>query len=127
MPAAPSGPKAATWSHTLEHGVLVITVHDDPGTGMRARLSTQISDLVHAHRPAPVVIVLCARAASEAAVGAVLRAHRLCGHLGVLMSVATHSAPARRMLEAGAGTGGNRLVVHARTDTAVTTASAVAV
>ncbi len=35
------------------------------------------------------------------------------------MSVATHSAPARRLLEDGADTGGCRLVVHARTDTAI--------
>ncbi|MFJ8076457.1 hypothetical protein ACIQ7Q_21535 [Streptomyces sp. NPDC096176] len=109
-------------SHVIQHGVLVITVHTDPGIGQRAALSKEISDLVHLHRPAPVVIVLEEQAAGSAAVSAVLRAHRMCNHLGVLMSVATHSAPARRLLESNADTTGTRLVIHARTDTAISTA-----
>jgi hypothetical protein len=109
-------------SHALEHGVLVITVRCDPGVGGRAPLAAEISDLVHAHRPAPVVIVLDETAAGAAAVSAVLQAHRMCRHLGLLVSVATHSAPARRLLEAGAAPGGPRLVVHARVDTAIATA-----
>lgn len=109
-------------SHTLERGVLVITVHRDPGVGGRATLAAEISNLIRAHRPAPVVIVLDEPATGGAAVSAVLRAHRMCGNLGVLMSVATRSAPARRLLEANADTNGPRLVIHARTDTAITTA-----
>ncbi|MFF5255938.1 hypothetical protein ACFY4K_28365 [Streptomyces leeuwenhoekii] len=110
-------------SHALERGVLVITVPSDPGIDGRALLLEKIDDLVRAHRPAPVVIVLDEPAAQGAAVSVVLRAHRLCGRLGVPLSVATQSAPARRLLEAGADTGGTRLVVHARADTAVTAAA----
>jgi hypothetical protein len=106
-------------SHALERGVLVITVHRDPGPAGRASLAAEIGALVHAYRPMPVVVVLEEAATGGAAVASVLRAHRLCSNLGVLMSVATHSAPARRQLEAGADTGGCRLVVHARTDTAI--------
>ncbi|MFE9020987.1 hypothetical protein ACFYNL_20810 [Streptomyces sp. NPDC007808] len=109
-------------SHSLDHGVLVITVHQNPGTGGRATLLTKISDLVHAYRPAPVVVVLDEPAPDGAAIGVALRVHRLCSHLGVLMSVATSSAPARRALEANADTSGTRLVIHARTDTAVSAA-----
>ncbi|MFF5842875.1 hypothetical protein ACIP4T_06935 [Streptomyces massasporeus] len=56
----------------------------------------------------------------------VLRVHRLCGGPGTLMSVATHSAPIRRALDADADAGGTRLVVHARVDTAVSAAFAAA-
>ncbi|WP_190200648.1 hypothetical protein [Streptomyces djakartensis] len=113
-------------SHSLDHGVLVITVHRDPGIGGRATLLTSISDLVHAFRPAPVVVVLDCPAPAGAVVSVVLRAHRLCSHLGVLMSVASSSAPTRRALEENADTAGTRLVVHARTDTAVAAAFAAA-
>ncbi|CAL9360428.1 hypothetical protein SUDANB108_00647 [Streptomyces sp. enrichment culture] len=113
-------------SHSLDHGVLVITVHQDPGIGGRATLLTQISALVEAYRPAPVVVVLDEPAAHGAAVSVVLRVHRLCSRLGVLMSVATGSAPTRRVLEANADTAGTRLVIHARTDTAVAAAYAAA-
>ncbi|MFD8234738.1 hypothetical protein ACFV20_23045 [Streptomyces sp. NPDC059696] len=111
-------------SHTRDRGVLVITVHQDPGVDGSAMLLTRISDLVQACRPAPVVVVLDEPAARSSVVGVILRVHQLCGRLGTLMSVATHSAPVRRALEAGADTGGTRLVVHARADTAVTAACA---
>ncbi|MDQ0791240.1 hypothetical protein QFZ63_000755 [Streptomyces sp. B3I7] len=113
-------------SHALERGVLVLTVHRDPGPAGRAALAAEIGNLVHAYRPRPVVVVLEEPATGDPTVGAVLRAHRLCSGLGVLMSVSTHSAPARRLLEAGADTGGCRLVVHARTATAIDAAFAAA-
>ncbi|MGV9343532.1 hypothetical protein ACWDSD_01745 [Streptomyces spiralis] len=50
----------------------------------------------------------------------------LCGPLGVLVSVATHSAAARRVLEAEADTDRTRLVVHARVDTAIAATFAAA-
>ncbi|WP_431987622.1 hypothetical protein [Streptomyces parvulus] len=109
-------------SHTLEHGVLVITVDRDPGIDGRAALTTHITNLVDVHQPTPVVIVLTEGADGHAAVSAVLRAHQWCGRLGVLMSAVTHSAPVRRLLENNADTTGTRLVVHARVDTAITTA-----
>ncbi|MFJ8596989.1 hypothetical protein [Streptomyces sp. NPDC093598] len=113
-------------SHSLDRGVLVITVHQDPGIGGRATLLTKISDLVQACRPAPVVVLLDERAAQSAVVSVLLRVHRLCSRLGTVMSVATHSAPTRRALEAHADTAGTRLVVHARADTAVAAAFAAA-
>ncbi|MET8454655.1 hypothetical protein [Streptomyces sp. NPDC005209] len=111
--------------HSVEHGVLVITVHDDPGIGGRATLLTQISDLVLGHQPASLVIILNEPAATDAAVNVVLRAHRLCNRLGLVMSVTTHSAPVRRSLEANADTNGTRLVIYARADTAIATAGAL--
>ncbi len=114
-------------SHALERGVLVITVHDDPGIVGRATLAVEISNLVHAHKPLPVVIVLDEPATGGAAVSAVLRAHRMCSSLDVRMSVATGSAPARRLLETNADTSGPRLVIHARTDTAIAAAFTTAV
>ncbi|GAA2447656.1 hypothetical protein ACIBAI_16735 [Streptomyces sp. NPDC051041] len=113
-------------SHALEHGVLVVTVDQDPGIGGRAELSTRITQLVGAHAPTPVVIVLGEAASSDAAVSAVLRAHRLCARLGVLMSVVAHSAPIRRLLEGNADDLCPRLVVHARVDTAISTTFAAA-
>ncbi|MET7690312.1 hypothetical protein ABZT06_20405 [Streptomyces sp. NPDC005483] len=113
-------------SHSLEQGVLVIVVHDDPGIGGRAALLAEISGLVHAHKSAPVVLVLDEPAASGAAVSAVLRAHRMCSDLGVFMSVATPSFPARRLLEVNADTTGIRLAIHASAETAVSIAAAFA-
>lgn len=117
--------EAVLLSHSLDRGVLVVTVHRDPGVGGRAELLTRITGLVEAYRPAPLVVVL-GEPATRAAVGVLLRVHRLCSRLGVLMSVATHSAPTRRALEAEADPAGTRLVVHARTDTAVAAAYAAA-
>lgn len=108
-------------THAREQGVLVMSVHHDPGVDGRAALLTEITDLVHACKPAPVVIILEDRAATGAALSVVLRAHQLCSGLGIMMSVATHSAMARRMLQTSAEAGGIRLVVHARADTAITT------
>jgi hypothetical protein len=113
-------------SYRLEHEVLVITVEEDPGIGGRAALASRITDLVDAHRPSPVVVVIGERAAGSAAVSAVLRAHQFCGRLGVLMSVVTHSAPLRRLLAADADSRGLRLVVHARMDTAISSSFAAA-
>ncbi|GHE61706.1 hypothetical protein GCM10014715_13990 [Streptomyces spiralis] len=113
-------------SYGVEQGVLVITVDGDPGRDDRPVLAQAISDLVRAHRPTPVVIVLDEPAPGDAAVGVALQAHRLCGPLGVLVSVATHSAAARRILEAEADTDCTRLVVHARVDTAIAATFAAA-
>ncbi|MFF0204613.1 hypothetical protein [Streptomyces sp. NPDC005017] len=113
-------------SHSLDHGVLVITVHhDDPGIGGRAALPARLEGLVHAYRPAPVVLSLEEPAVDTAAVSTVLGLHRVCRQLGMLMSVVSGSAPARRALEARAATIGTRLVVHARTSTAMAAAFAV--
>ncbi|MFF0854555.1 hypothetical protein ACFYVM_26420 [Streptomyces sp. NPDC003280] len=112
-------------SHSLDRGVLVVTVHDDPGTGGRTALHERIGALVEGHRPVSLVVVLGDDAEADAAVGAVLRSHRLCSRLGLVMSVAAHSAPVRRLLEANADPDGTRLVIHARADTAIATATAL--
>lgn len=113
-------------SHVLERRVLVITMHDEPGAGTRAALSPQISDLVHGYRPASVVIVLDEPAPTRATLCVILRAHRLCSRLGLVLSVAVHSAPVRRLLAALADTEDCiRLVIHARVDTAIATAAAL--
>ncbi|GGX81052.1 hypothetical protein GCM10010515_55740 [Streptomyces fructofermentans] len=110
--------------------MLVLTLEDEGGeeSGPRARdvLATRIGDLVHVHSPMPVVIILGGDAA-ETVISAVLHAHRLCSRLGVLMSVATPSAAARRALVAEAAVPGARLVVHARADIAIATAVTAAV
>ncbi|MEU6272095.1 hypothetical protein ABZ871_06685 [Streptomyces populi] len=111
-------------SRSLDHGVLVVTVHEDPGTGPRAEFTAQIRDLVHAHEPAPVVVVVDEAAATPGVVGALVDAYGECGDLDVLTSVATHSAFARRLFEAAA-LNGSRLVVHSRIDVAIATAYTV--
>ncbi|MFF3886158.1 hypothetical protein [Streptomyces sp. NPDC001914] len=112
-------------THSLEHGVLVLTL--DAGSGSRAQddLPRRISDLVHAHDPRAVVIIL-GDDAHVAETSAVLSAHLLCGDLGVLMSVATHSASIRRRLQIQPDIAVTRLVVHARTDTAIAIAASAA-
>ncbi|WP_406368566.1 hypothetical protein OG788_45595 [Streptomyces sp. NBC_00647] len=114
--------------HALKNGVLVLTLDDDPGPAAQNTLAALISDLVHVHAPTPVVIVLgAAAAAAPAVIDEVLRAHRMCSRLDALISVATPSAPARRALETHATTAqGAGLVIHACTDTAITTAYAAA-
>lgn len=111
--------------HTLKKRVLVITMHDDPGVDSRVALLTEISDLVHGHKPASVVIILAQPSPTQAALSVVLRAHHLCSRLDLVLSVASHSAPVRRLLAAGADPGGIRLVIHARADTAIATATAL--
>ncbi|PAK26130.1 hypothetical protein CJD44_12285 [Streptomyces sp. alain-838] len=110
-------------SHSLEHGVLVITVHQAPDIAGRAEFVGRIEGLVHAHKPAPVLIVLEEYAADGPTTSVVLRVHRTCRDLGILLSVASTSAPVRRLLEAHADTAGTHLVIHARADTAVTAAA----
>ncbi|MFI9150294.1 hypothetical protein [Streptomyces sp. NPDC053367] len=89
-------------------------------------LVREIEGLVRAYHPAPVVIVVEEPAATGAALSGVLLVHRTCRALGVLLSVVTSSAPARRVLEANAASAGARLIIHAREDTAVTTAALAA-
>ncbi|WP_339134800.1 hypothetical protein WJM95_33950 [Streptomyces sp. f51] len=108
-------------THSLEHGVLVLILDDGPGSQAQDDLPRRISDLVHAHDPRPVVIILGGDAPA-AATSAVLRAHRMCSDVGVLMSVAAHSAAVRRRLQARTPAVGTSLVVHARADTAIATA-----
>jgi hypothetical protein len=110
-------------THSRETGVLVITVHPDSDTADEAGLFTRMSSLVRVYDPDPVVVVLTD--AADAAVEAVLRVHCLCTRLGLVLSVASHSAPVRRLLEANADTSGARLIIHARADTAITTAGAL--
>ncbi|MET7746005.1 hypothetical protein [Streptomyces sp. NPDC005385] len=109
-------------SHTLEDGVLVLTPQDDPGGEAQDTLTALISDLVQVHAPTPGVIVLGAGATAPV-INAVVGAHRMCRSLGVLLSVATPCASARRRLQAATAQGGG-LVVHARTETAIATACA---
>ncbi|MFD5816667.1 hypothetical protein [Streptomyces sp. NPDC127038] len=108
-------------THFLERGVLVLTLDDDPGSRDQNDLPRRISDLVHAHDPRPVVIIV-GGVAPATATSAVLRARRMCSDTGVLMSVAAHSAAVRRRLQAQPPAVGTPLVVHARTDTAIATA-----
>ncbi|MEU9137462.1 hypothetical protein AB0D33_16095 [Streptomyces sp. NPDC048404] len=113
-------------SHSLENGVLVLTVDDDPGPEAEENaLAVLIRDLVHVHAPTPVVVVLSAEA-GPVVIDAVVDAHRMCGELDVLMSVAAPSAPARRALQTRTAAHGGGLVVHARADTAITTAYSTA-
>ncbi|MFJ5778989.1 hypothetical protein [Streptomyces sp. NPDC093094] len=112
--------------HSFEQHVLVIRVSSDPGTEGTADLVTEVDGLVRAYHPSPVVLVLDARAATGAALSGVLRVHRTCSSLGVLLSVATPSARARRVLEADADSRATRLIIHARADTAVSTAALAA-
>ncbi|MGW6486218.1 hypothetical protein [Streptomyces sp. NPDC055056] len=105
--------------------MLILVVDDELGP-QQGDLSVLIGDLVHVHAPAAAVIVL-EGAATDAVVEAVVEAHRQCQGLDVLMSVATSSAPARRALQTRATVHGGALVVHARVDTAVSTACATAV
>lgn len=113
-------------SHALERRVLVITMHDDPGIDTRAALFARISALVHGYQPASVVIVIDQPPPAQAALSVVRRVHRLCSSLDLVMSVAAQSASVRRLLAAGADAEDDiRLVIHARADTAIATATAL--
>ncbi|OII70085.1 MULTISPECIES: hypothetical protein [unclassified Streptomyces] len=110
-------------THELDHGVLVITMEREPDVQDRATLVTEIGDLARGYRPAPVVIALDGPEAGAAAAGVVLRAHRLCRRLGILMSVTARSAPVRRALETHAALSGVHLVINARADIAIAAAA----
>ncbi|MER5882103.1 hypothetical protein ABT119_40030 [Streptomyces sp. NPDC001910] len=112
-------------SHRIESGVLVLSIQDDLGAESQDALAALISDLIHVHESVPVVIVLGA-AATASVIDAVVRAHRMCRSLSVVVSVATPCASARRRLRAAGTAQGGRMVVHARTDIAITTAFSTA-
>src|SRR5690606_9552593 len=68
--------KRSMLSHALEQGVLVLSINDadvadgaDGADGGRGALLTDITDLVHACAPAPVVIILADPAANRTALG----------------------------------------------------------
>ncbi|MFC9945655.1 hypothetical protein [Streptomyces pratensis] len=109
-------------SHRLDRGVLVLTVHEDPGIDGRAELAAGMTSYMRDYQPARVLVIIDDPAATPATASAVLRAHRQCDELGVLMSAATRSAPVRRLLEANAASGGARLVVHPHIDVAMSAA-----
>ncbi|GAA3245199.1 hypothetical protein GCM10010469_00160 [Streptomyces labedae] len=98
-------------------------MHQAPDIAGRAELAGRLEGLVHAHEPALVLIVLAEYAADGPTTSVVLRVHRTCRDLGIRLSVASTSAPVRRLLEAHADTAGTHLVIHARADTAVTAAA----
>ncbi|MER7983634.1 hypothetical protein [Streptomyces sp. NPDC095817] len=112
-------------SHSVENGVLVLSPREDLGAEAEDTLTALISDLVQVHAPVPAVFVL-GTATDPGVVDAVVRAHRLCRPSGVLLSVASACAPTRRLLRARAAADDSNLVVHARTDIAITTAHAAA-
>lgn len=111
--------------HACDYGVLVITLYSDAGPADRTGLFTRLGSLVRMHDPRPVVLVLAGPDIAEDALDVVLRVHRLCTRLGLLLSVACPSAPVRRLLEANADPDGAPPVIHARADTAVATAGAL--
>ncbi|WP_258054508.1 hypothetical protein [Streptomyces sp. Ru71] len=106
----------------LDQGVLVVTVQNDTGDG-RTELLEEIEDLIRGYQPLPVVIAVEDPDVGAAAIDMVLQAHRVCVRLGVLMSVITHSAPLRRMLQTRAERDGVRLVINARADIAIAAAA----
>ncbi|MEU8951040.1 hypothetical protein [Streptomyces sp. NPDC048489] len=110
-------------THSLERGVLVLKLDDNPSAGDRDSLARYICDLINAHSPAPVVIII-GRAASQLVVAAVIEAHRMSSKLKVLVGVATSNASIRRALEAANDFFRPRIVVHARTDVAMDAALA---
>ncbi|MFC9271093.1 hypothetical protein ACFTXJ_25390 [Streptomyces zhihengii] len=115
--------KTMMLSQSFGHGVLVITIHDEPAREERAETARRLADLMCAHRPAPVVVVMADAASTAATAEVVRQAHRRCGNPGVLLSVATHSAPVRRLLEAEETTVRHRMGVHPHFDTAFSSAS----
>ncbi|WP_256332937.1 hypothetical protein [Streptomyces sp. 2131.1] len=116
-------PEVAMLSHAFNEGVLVCTVQEDPRIQRRAELANLILDLARVHQPAPVVVVIDDAAATPATASAILRARSQCTELGVVLSVASHSAPLRRLLQDGEDPTLTRLVIHTRIDTAIDAAT----
>ncbi|MFF8846529.1 STAS domain-containing protein [Streptomyces sp. NPDC015127] len=108
-------------THTLDRGVLVVTLHGDVMISDRATVSQQLTEVVRSYLPRAVVIELRTSVVSAAALSAVLRAHRQCGQAGVTLSVVATVASARRLLKAG--TDGSGLAVFGRREDAVTSAT----
>ncbi|MFP1629743.1 STAS domain-containing protein [Streptomyces sp. 5K101] len=83
-------------THTLDRGVLVVTLHGDVVISDRATVSQQLAEVVRSHLPRAVVIELRTSVISAAALSAVLRAHRQCGQAGMTLSAVATVASARR-------------------------------
>ncbi|MEU3051343.1 hypothetical protein ABZ705_33465 [Streptomyces sp. NPDC006984] len=112
------------FTHMLDRGVLVVTLHGDVVIGDRAAVSQGFADLVRMYLPRAVVIELRTPVVSAAALSAVLRAHRLCEHGRVPLSLVAAERATRRLLEAG--TDGTGLRVLACRDEAVAGVAGVA-
>ncbi|MGW8990982.1 hypothetical protein ACWGRF_13800 [Streptomyces zhihengii] len=113
----------AMLSQRYQHGILVITIHDDPAHDERADLTRRLAELMRAHHPAPVVVVIADAACSASTATAVRRAHRRGRDRNELLSVVTHSAPVRRLLQAGETAARHRMVIHPRMDVALAATS----
>ncbi|MFD0428300.1 hypothetical protein ACFQ60_09795 [Streptomyces zhihengii] len=69
-------------THTLDRGVLLVSLDGDVRISERAALSQQFTDLVRMYLPRAVVMEIGASVVSAAALSTVLRAQRLCDQAG---------------------------------------------
>ncbi|MER5713028.1 MULTISPECIES: hypothetical protein [unclassified Streptomyces] len=86
-------------SHTVRHDILHVTLHRDLDVTNRAAVALQIQVLVQTHRPTRVVIAVPAADPTPATLSALARAHRMCGSLGIPVTLTGASARTSRLLD----------------------------
>ncbi|MEU6879478.1 hypothetical protein [Streptomyces sp. NPDC046712] len=87
-------------SHAMDHAVLRVTLHRELEVTNRAAVALQIQALVHAHRPAEVIVELPTADPSPATLSAIARTRRMCQSIGVPLTLTGAAARARRLYEA---------------------------
>ncbi|MBM9623089.1 hypothetical protein ACFU9F_33455 [Streptomyces zhihengii] len=97
-------------THTLDRGVLLVSLDGDVRISERAALSQQFTDLVRMYLPRAVVMEIGASVVSAAALSTVLRAQRLCDQAGVPLAVVADGPVTRALLEAGTAGPGLRVL-----------------
>ncbi|MGW8889379.1 hypothetical protein [Streptomyces sp. NPDC055749] len=80
-------------SHTLEDGVLHVTLPSDLNVTNRAAAALETEALIYTHRPRIVKVKLGGPGPSSASLSALARARRMCASIGIPLVVADPTAP----------------------------------
>ncbi|GAB2909263.1 hypothetical protein [Streptomyces heilongjiangensis] len=87
-------------THSVDGDMLHVTLHRHLDIAVRAAATQEIEALVLAHRPCRVTLRVPAGEPTPATLSTVLRAHRMCGNLGIPLVLAGASTATRRLLAA---------------------------
>ncbi|MGW6395987.1 hypothetical protein ACWFR1_37050 [Streptomyces sp. NPDC055103] len=87
-------------SHSVDGGILRVTLHRDLDITNRAAVALALQALVQAHRPTQVLVDVPLTEPSPATLSALVRTHRMCRNVGVDFVLTGLGADAQRLLDA---------------------------
>ncbi|WP_282697316.1 hypothetical protein [Streptomyces sp. CC208A] len=84
-------------SHAADGSTLFVTVHEQLAATDRAAAALEIEAAAHTHHPRRVTVRTPAGEPTPAMLSAVVRAHRMCDHLGIPLALTGATASAQRL------------------------------